>query len=199
MKVPRVAIIGVALESNRQAPPAGESDFASAYIMRGQDILEDARAEHPRIMREASAFVRAMDATGAWEPIPLLLAACHPHGPIEAGLHRRFLAEIEEGLKAAGRLEAVYVANHGAMVAIDGDDPGTFAELLRAAHADAARKGLRYLAVGFASRHPLLPVARRLLRQRTTVSTLYVVHWEDGEEAVAALDGRVMHCEVALL
>src|SRR4249920_4058504 len=89
MKVPRVAIIGVALESNRQAPPAGESDFASAYIMRGQDILEDARAKHPRIMREASAFVRAMDATGPWEPIPLLLAACHPHGPIEAELHRR--------------------------------------------------------------------------------------------------------------
>ena len=55
MKVPRVAIIGVALESNRQAPPAGESDFASAYIMRGPDILEDARAKHPRIMREASS------------------------------------------------------------------------------------------------------------------------------------------------
>ena len=70
MKAPRVAIIGVALESNRQAPPAGENDFASAYIMRGQDILADARAMHPRIMREASAFVRAMDATGPWEPIP---------------------------------------------------------------------------------------------------------------------------------
>jgi microcystin degradation protein MlrC len=140
MKVPRVAIIGVALESNRQAPPAGESDFASAYIMRGQDILEDARAEHPRIMREVSAFVRAMDATGPWEPIPLLLAACHPHGPIEAGLHRRFLAEIEEGLKAAGKLDAVYVANHGAMVATDGDDPdGDIVALARKIAGDVGR------------------------------------------------------------
>ena len=140
MKVPRVAIIGVALESNRQAPPAGESDFASAYIMRGQDILADARATHPRIMREASAFVRAMDATGAWEPIPLLLAACHPHGPIEAQLHRRFLAEIEEGLKAAGKLDAVYIANHGAMVATDGEDPdGDIIALVRELAGNAAR------------------------------------------------------------
>jgi microcystin degradation protein MlrC len=138
--VPRVAIIGVALESNRQAPPAGETDFASAYIMRGQDILTDARAKHPRIMREACAFVRAMDATGPWEPIPVLLAACHPHGPIEASLHQRFLAEIEAGLKGAGKLDAVYIANHGAMVATDRDDPdGDIIELARRTVGQAAR------------------------------------------------------------
>jgi len=140
VKAPRVAIIGVALESNRQAPPAGENDFAGVYIMRGQDILTDARASHPRIMREASAFVRAMDATGPWEPIPVLLAACHPHGPIEAELHQRFLAEIEAGLQRAGKLDAVYVANHGAMVATDGDDPdGDIIELARKRAGNAAR------------------------------------------------------------
>jgi microcystin degradation protein MlrC len=140
MTAPRVAIIGVALESNRQALPAGENDFASAYIMRGQDILADARAKHPRIMREACAFVRAMDATGAWEPIPVLLTACHPHGPIEAKLHQRFLEEIEAGLKGAGKLDAVYIANHGAMIATDRDDPdGDIIELARQTAGNAAR------------------------------------------------------------
>jgi hypothetical protein len=42
-------------------------------------------------------------------------------------------------------------------------------------------------------------VAGRLFRHRRTVSTLYAVHWEDGADAVARLDGRVAHCEVALL
>ena len=99
-------------------------------------------------------------------------------------------------LPAAGTALDIGYVSH---VAIDGDDPGTFSALLRGARADAARRGLRYLAVGFAARHPLLPVARRLFRHRTTVSTLYAVHWEDGDEAVASLDGRVTHCEVALL
>src|SRR5262249_51224596 len=111
-----------------------------AYIMRGRDILADARAEHPRSMREACAFVRAMDATGPWEPIPVLLTACHPHGPIEASLHQRFLAEIEAGLKGAGKLDAVYIANHGAMLATDRDDPdGDIIELVRKTAGQAAR------------------------------------------------------------
>jgi microcystin degradation protein MlrC len=123
MKVPRVAIIGVALESNRLAPPAVQADFSSVFIMRGNEILVDARAKHPRIMREASSFVRAMDATGPWEPIPLVLAACYPHGPIAADLHQCFLHEIAQSLKSAAPLDAVYIANHGAMIATDHDDP----------------------------------------------------------------------------
>jgi microcystin degradation protein MlrC len=123
MVVPRVAIIGVALESNRLSPPAQEADFSGVFIMRGQEILGDARAKHPRIMREASSFVCAMDASGPWEPVPLLLAACYPHGPIAADLHQRFLDEIGRGLTAAGPLDAVYIANHGAMIATDQDDP----------------------------------------------------------------------------
>ena len=99
-------------------------------------------------------------------------------------------------LPAVGQaLDLGYVSH----LAVDYDDPGTFAALLRTAHADAAARGLRYLALGLSSRHPLLPVAKRLFRHRLTISTLYAVHWEDGAEAAQALDGRVAHCEVALL
>lgn len=129
---PRVAIFGVALESNRLSPVAAHADFDSAYIMRGNEILSDARAKHPRMMREASAFVQAMDATGPWQPVPILLTACFPHGPIDGTLHRSFLAEIEAGLKAAGKVDAVYIANHGGMIATDTDDPdGDYIALAR--------------------------------------------------------------------
>ncbi len=120
---PRVAIIGVWLESNRFAPVAKERDFKEFYQLEGPAILEAARAKNPFILGEGAAFVKTMDATGAWEPVPILLAACHPHGCIDGRLMDQYLATIRAGLTAAGPLDAVYVANHGAMIATDRDDP----------------------------------------------------------------------------
>ena len=140
MKSPRVAIIGVWLESNRQAPVAKEADFKSFYQLEGAAILEAARAKNPFIIGEAAAFVKTMDATGPWEPIPILIAACHPHGPIDGRLMDTYLAKIRDGLKAAGPLDAVYVANHGAMIATDRDDPdGEVIALARELAGPAAR------------------------------------------------------------
>ncbi len=129
---PRIAIFGVALESNRMSPVATRADFEGAYILRGDTIITEARAKHPYIMREASAFVQAMDATGPWEPVPILLTACFPHGPIDGELHHQFLAEIEAGLKDAGRIDAVYISNHGGMIATNTDDPdGDYIDVAR--------------------------------------------------------------------
>lgn len=132
MHGPRIAIVGVWLESNRQAPVAQDSDFASYYHLVGTAILEAARAPNPVIMGEASAFVRTMDATGPWTPVPILLAGCHPHGPVDGKLMEHFLETIREGVAKAGPLDAVYVANHGAMVATNDEDPdGSIIALLR--------------------------------------------------------------------
>ena len=122
-KAPRVAIIGVWLESNRQAPVATEADFKSFFQLEGDAILDAAREENPSILLEASAFVKTMDATGPWEPVPILLAGCHPHGCIDGALMDKYLDICREGLIKAGPLDAVYVANHGAMIATDRDDP----------------------------------------------------------------------------
>ena len=46
-KPPRVAIIGVWLESNRQAPVAKEADFKSFYQLEGADILGHKTHLHP--------------------------------------------------------------------------------------------------------------------------------------------------------
>ena len=104
---PRVAIIGVWLESNRFAPVAKEADFKSFYQLEGEEILAAARDPHPYILGEASAFVKTMDATGPWEPVPILLAACHPAGCIDGRLMDDYLARMRAGLEAAGPLDAV--------------------------------------------------------------------------------------------
>jgi hypothetical protein len=47
MSNPRVAILGVWLESNRQAPVATFDDFRSYYHLEGAAILDAARAANP--------------------------------------------------------------------------------------------------------------------------------------------------------
>ena len=139
MTAPRVAILGVWLESNRQAPVAQEDDFRSYYWLEGEDILSAARASNPMILGEAAAFVKTMDATGPWEPVPILIAGCHPHGCVDGKLMDRFLAEMKRGLDAAGPVDAVYVANHGAMIATDRDDPD--GEIIALAREAAGSRG----------------------------------------------------------
>ena len=132
MQGPRVAIVGVWLESNRQAPIAEERDFTSYYCLEGEAILDAARAPNPIIMGEAAAFIKTMDATGPWSPLPILLAGCHPHGPVDGALMDRFLEVIRAGLIQSGPLDAVYVANHGAMLATNDEDPdGSIIALVR--------------------------------------------------------------------
>ncbi|HRD77792.1 MAG TPA: M81 family metallopeptidase, partial [Hyphomicrobiaceae bacterium] len=137
---PRVAIIGVWLESNRAAPVTGESQFRGFYWLEGEAILEAARAKNPSILGEAAAFVKTMDATGLWEPVPILIAGAQPWGPVDGRLMDRFLDLIGDGLRQAGPLDAVYVANHGAMIATNRDDPdGEVIALAREIAGPAAR------------------------------------------------------------
>ncbi len=123
MAAPRIALLGVILESNRASPVATHNDFESHYICEGDALLAEARAPSSVIAPEAAAFVQTMDATGDWQPVPLLLAACHPHGPVDGALMRDFIERIVTGLIDAGNVDGVYVANHGAMLATDSHDP----------------------------------------------------------------------------
>jgi len=130
MTSPRVALMGMILESNRYARVATQADFDSLTWMQGDDLLAEARAETPRLAKEFSAFVRAMDATGAWTPIPVLLAACRPQGMVEESVFERYKAEILQALDEP--VDAIYLCHHGAMVATHLDDPdGELARLIR--------------------------------------------------------------------
>ncbi|MGD1924420.1 MAG: M81 family metallopeptidase [Paracoccaceae bacterium] len=121
MSGPRVALMGMILESNRYARPAERADFESLTWMGGNALMAEARSETPSIAQEFCAFVAAMDATGPWAPIPVLLAACHPHGPVEKDVFEAYWQSIEAGLQEP--VDAVYLCHHGAMVATHLDDP----------------------------------------------------------------------------
>ncbi|MEO1542165.1 MAG: M81 family metallopeptidase [Pseudomonadota bacterium] len=120
---PKVALLGAILESNRFAPPAELADFTSLTWLKGEDVMTEARAATPKLATEFAAFVRAMDATGDWAPIPCMLAASHPAGPVRESVIGEVIATCENALRTAGPVDAVYICNHGAMVAEHDRDP----------------------------------------------------------------------------
>ncbi|MEL7347892.1 MAG: microcystinase MlrC family protease, partial [Pseudomonadota bacterium] len=63
---PRIALLGMILESNRFAAPATRADFESLTWLEGAALMAEARAPRPVLATEFAAFVRAMDATGPW-------------------------------------------------------------------------------------------------------------------------------------
>ena len=188
----RVAIIGVWLESNRQAPVATQADFKSFYELEAEQILEAARAKNPFIIGEAAAFVKTMDATGPWVPVPILLAACHPHGAIDGALMDDYLDRIQDGLREAGQLDAVYVANHGAMIATDRDDPdGEVIALAREIAGPAARIVVTLDLHGNISER-MVEASDLIVGYRTNPHVDYI---ERGEEAALGL--RLMFAGLA--
>jgi microcystin degradation protein MlrC len=128
----RIALLGFSIECNRFAPVATEEDFASRCLRRGDDMVAEARAPAPRMLAELPGFVADMDAAGPWEPVPLVLAMAEPNGPTEAGFFRRLVAEMEAGLRTAGKLDGIYGVMHGAGLAEDDHDPeGTILAMVR--------------------------------------------------------------------
>ena len=123
MTSPKIALLGAVLESNRFAPPAEKADFTSLTWLAGDALMSEARGPTPKLATEFAAFVRAMDATGTWTPVPCLLAASHPAGPVKEAVIEEIIATNEGMLRAAGPVDAIYVCNHGAMVAEHDHDP----------------------------------------------------------------------------
>jgi microcystin degradation protein MlrC len=132
MTAPRIALLGFSIECNRFAPVATEADFAGRTLMRGDAMVADARSAAPHMLGELPGFIADMDAAGAWEPVPILLAMAEPNGPVEQALFDRMMAEWESALRAAGRLDGVYCVLHGAGLATADHDPeGTILALVR--------------------------------------------------------------------
>jgi microcystin degradation protein MlrC len=120
---PRVALAGFILESNAFAPVATEQDFRNRYYFEGREILDQAARSHSVMPMEMAAFVRAMQATGPWQPVPLILTGYEPAGPVEHGFFARTVDAMVAALAEAGPVDAVYVSNHGAMTTTEIHDP----------------------------------------------------------------------------
>jgi microcystin degradation protein MlrC len=131
---PRIAILGFHLESNAFAAPSGEVQFRSLCYVEGDAITREARKDPSSLPAEVPAFYTEMDRLGPWTPVPILVTAAEPGGPVDEGFFQRTLAAMRKGLAAAGRIDAVYISNHGGMVSTGGPDPdGELYEMVRTA------------------------------------------------------------------
>ena len=84
-------------------------------------------------------------------------------------------------------------------VALAPDDGETLVTLVADACRKALARGIDYVMIAFAERNPLAQVLEKHFPTHSYVSVIYVVYWDDGEAAAAALDGRMPHPEMAIL
>ncbi|MBI1244220.1 MAG: MlrC family protein 3 [Alphaproteobacteria bacterium] len=131
--MPRIAILGMHLESNAFAPPSTAADFKRLCFLEGPAILVEARKAAPAMPLEIPGFISELDRLGfAYEPIPVLVTGAEPGGPIEQVFFEACVAQIVDGLRRGGPIDAVYLSNHGAMTATADLDPdGTLYSAIR--------------------------------------------------------------------
>ena len=131
-KGPKIAILGIHLESNRFAPSVSRPDFEEKCLLYGEDLLTDSRAAHPRACGTLSGFVREMDSIGDWTPAPIVYADVGAAGPIEHEFFLELKEEMRSHLLVVMPVDGVYFPEHGAAVSTDHPDPdGELYEMVR--------------------------------------------------------------------
>ena len=132
MTPPRIALLGFSIECNRFAPVAMQGDFEARTLMGGPAMLTNARLPAPSMLGEMPGFIADMDAAGAWEAVPSLLAMAEPNGPVDGAFFGRLMENWERDLTQAGHLDGIYCVLHGAGLTTDDDDPeGTLLSMIR--------------------------------------------------------------------
>ena len=145
MTGPRIALLGFSIECNRFAPTAHESDFRARTLLGGAAMLANARSAAPMMLGEMPGFVADMDAAGAWDPVPGLLAMAEPNGPVSREFFDRMMTQWETDLRGAGKLDGVYCVLHGAgLTAADHDPEGTLLALIRGIVGDSVPVAATY-------------------------------------------------------
>ncbi len=120
---PRIAILGIHLEANAFAPVTTGADFRESCYFEGDAMLAEAALPAPAMPAEIPGFIAAMNDTGAWQPVPILITSCEPGRPAEQAFIDETLARMRQRLAEAGPLDGIYVSNHGAMIATEDTDP----------------------------------------------------------------------------
>src|SRR5687767_876780 len=91
---PRIAILGMHLESNAFAPVTTESDFRASCYFEGDAMLDEAAKPAPAMPAEIPGFVEGMNAGGPWEAVPILITATEPGGPADQAFIESTLARM---------------------------------------------------------------------------------------------------------
>ncbi|MEZ4302011.1 MAG: M81 family metallopeptidase [Polyangiaceae bacterium] len=134
----RIAFARINQETNALSPvPTTFEDFRSTHLLEGAELamaVGPKGEEVPQMFRRAE-LAGFMDAARAHrtnvEPIPLLSAWAVASGPLTRPTFDTLVDKLTTGLKKAGRVDAVYLALHGAMGVTGVRDPEK--EILKAA------------------------------------------------------------------
>jgi microcystin degradation protein MlrC len=114
----RIAVGQFLQESNTFSPkPCTLETFQSVFLRHGSEVLTafgNSRVEVP-------GFLATLKGAGV-EPVPLLAASALAGGPVTRQAFESIMTEFERRLAAAGRLDAVLLALHGAMCIEDESD-----------------------------------------------------------------------------
>lgn len=115
----RVAIAELKQESNTFAlKPTTIEDFAAWHLWRG----DEARVNSADTNCEMAGFLDVLEPAGV-QIVPVLATFAMSGGSVERETARQLREELAAGLRAAGPVDGVLLALHGAMVADDDDDP----------------------------------------------------------------------------
>src|SRR5712691_1678513 len=118
----RIAVGGFLHETNTFAPTkATYDDFVHGggwpSMALGSDVLKVMR----NINVGLAGFIGAAEANG-WELVPTISCGASPCAHVTRDAYERIVKVMVEGIKSAGRLDAVYLDLHGAMVTDHLDD-----------------------------------------------------------------------------
>lgn len=128
---PRIAILGIHLEASAFARTTVRDDFLAECWEENESITRLAR-QTSNLPLEVAGFYERMDATGLWTPVPIIVLAAQPGGPIEQDVFDDFVQRAERGLREVLPVDAVYLCNHGGSSTTgDDDNDGTIAARVR--------------------------------------------------------------------
>jgi microcystin degradation protein MlrC len=115
----RIGLIALLHESNTFVnEPTTLGHFESNVLCEGRDVLNAFRGSH----HEVGGFIDALEKSGDIEPAGVFAARAVPYGPISTECWRALKAKLMRALAAAGRLDGLLVAPHGATVATESLD-----------------------------------------------------------------------------
>jgi microcystin degradation protein MlrC len=114
----RIAVGSLMEEANSFSPiPTTVATFESYYVYRGDELLTrygDARTEVP-------GFLAVLKEAGAM-PVPLIAAYAAASGTVTREAFDTLVGEMEDRLRAAGPVDGLLLALHGALVVEDQPD-----------------------------------------------------------------------------
>ncbi|MEM0953184.1 MAG: M81 family metallopeptidase [Pseudomonadota bacterium] len=114
MAAARVAILGIAVESNAFAPVADRGTFDDYAYLKGDDVIAARVIDYWLGAYGEQGFFPAMSRLREWEPVPVLIADGQATGSVDHQTYLDIKDELLKGLRAALPVDAVYIVAHGA-------------------------------------------------------------------------------------